>query len=133
MTIRFSMLLAFTLTLMGTNLSAETYKCELSRGGGWIAPVIFLLVDEQKGTAFVQDGITQSKKKGWFDARLTDVSDRRFTVKWQVKNLVSQSGQGTIADYNLTFIKRNKRANAQMQPRGYDNMFNSSGACAVVK
>ena len=65
-------LAAAALIFAANTAQAEIYECDFSRGGagGWNEPNIFIQVDESKGTAAVQDGITQSVKKGWYDAKV---------------------------------------------------------------
>ncbi|MCH2250042.1 MAG: hypothetical protein MK042_09620 [Cognatishimia sp.] len=128
-------LAAAALIFAANTAQAEIYECDFSRGGagGWIAPNIFIQVDESKGTAAVQDGITQSIKKGWYDAKLANSSDKKLTVTWRVENLKDRSGQNVKSDYRLVLIKTRMRANAHMVPRGYDNSFRSSGPCKIAK
>ncbi|NQY60634.1 hypothetical protein [Cognatishimia sp.] len=128
-------LTAVALSLAATAAQAEIYECDFSRGGsgGWIAPNIFIQVDEAKGTAAVQDAITHSIKKGWYDAKLANNSSKRMTVTWKVENLKDRSGQNVKSDYRLVLIKSKMRANAHMVPRGYDNSFRSSGPCKIAK
>ena len=128
-------LLGAVFAVFATTSSAEIYECDFKRGGsgGWIPLNVFLNVDEEANTASVQDAVTRSKKKGWYDGRISKANAKRLTVKWTVDGLKDTRGQNVVADYTLTIVRAKMRANAIMRPRSYDNTWQTAGNCKIVE
>lgn len=116
-------------------VQVEIYECDFFCGGvgGWIVFNIFIQVDESKGIVVVQDGIIQFVKKGWYDVKLVNRSDKKLMVIWWVENLKDCLGQNVKFDYCFVFIKNKMCVNVYMVLCGYDNFFCFLGLCKIVK
>lgn len=128
-------LTAGVLSLAATAAHAEIYECDFSRGGagGWVAPVIAVNVDLDSNSAQIVDGFTLQRQDGWFDAKLTSKTKKRFTVKWRLPRQKDRLNQNAHLDYRLTVLLPSLKANASMSPVGYDNNFNTHGTCKLVQ
>lgn len=126
-------ILAAALALLGSSAFAESYQCDFSKGGnrGWIAPVVLVELDADKGTASVMDGITRSKQDGWFPAKISADTKKRYTVSWTVRRLKSSTGQNVNGDFRLTVQKASLDGTISMLPHGYSNKFTNKGKCKL--
>jgi hypothetical protein len=128
-------LAAAAFTILATSTQAEIYECDFSRGGagGWVAPLIAVNVDLDSKSAMIVDGFTLQRQDGWFDAKLTSSTQKRFTVKWRLPRQKDRLNQDAHLDYRLTVFLPSLKANASMNPVGYDNNFQTHGKCKLVQ
>ena len=110
----------------------ETYKCAFNaeKAGYWVSEEIFLKVDESQDTVFVADALTKDKVDGWYPAKLTRVSSKRFNISWKLlsERDVKRQIIHTLR-YTLSFDRRNGKGFALMRPQGYSNEWRTQGEC----
>lgn len=71
--------------LLTGSASAEKYQCNFPPATFMLAPQVNVALDEKSsGSAVVLDGVIQQTYGGPIQARVTNNTDRRLTVKWKV-------------------------------------------------
>ena len=129
---------AFVAASVAASVNAETYTCTLkpdAHDRGWISKTIVVNVDDKTGEILVNDILIQTAYDKPIPAKLVVNTDKRLTVKWDVKGLKNDRHQ-TIPRwmYRLTILKaRGNKAIVKAQAAGYWGDLGASGKCRVSK
>ncbi len=124
--------------LFAGSAHAETYTCTLKPDGrdrGWISKTIVVNVNGTTGEILVNDILIQDAYDKPIPAELVINTDKRLTIKWDVKGLETERGN-KIARwmYRLTILKaRGNKAIVKAQAAGYFGSLGASGKCRVSK
>ncbi len=128
---------AIALMSLSSFASAAEFSCGMAKAGtgGWIRPVIQVKIDPSTNEAWVRDDLTNRSVQGWYDAKLKVNNDKRYTVTWTYKDLTKdkKNQSAPSLDYRLTIVKSTLKANATMDPRGFNNRWTGRGKCKQVK
>ncbi len=117
---------------------AKTYICKVKPDAhdlGWISKTIVVNVDDKTDEIFVNDILIQDAYDKPIPAKVVVNSDKRLTIKWEVKGLKNDRHQ-TIPRwiYRLTILKaRGNKAIVNAQAAGYYGALGASGKCRVSK
>ncbi len=129
---------AMAIGLFAGSVHAETYTCTIkpdAHDRGWISKTIVVNVNDTSGEILVNDILIQTAYDKPIPAKLVVNSDKRFTIKWDVKGLKNDRHQ-TIPRfmYRLTILKaRGNKAIVSAQAAGYFGSLGASGKCRVSK
>ncbi len=132
------MIFAFVAASVAASVNAETYTCTLkpdAHDRGWISKTIVVHIDDKTGEILVNDILIQDAYDRPIPAKLVVNTDKRLTVKWDVKGLKNDRHQ-TIPRwmYRLTILKaRGNKAIVKAQAAGYWGDLGASGKCRVSK
>jgi hypothetical protein len=135
MTRRFSgAFAAFTCALSGPALAA-TLECSIPQsaaGGGYITETYVFHHDPGDRTAVVSDSVILYFFDAPIEARITDDSDRKLVISWDVP-MSDRTGQQTRMVYRATYFRQNGQMTVRATPGGgYSNSFEGRGTCRAV-
>ncbi len=129
---------AMAIGLFAGSVHAETYTCTIkpdAHDRGWISKTIVVNVNGTTGEILVNDILIQDAYDKPIPAELVINTDKRLTIKWDVKGLETERGN-KIARwmYRLTILKaRGNKAIVKAQAAGYFGSLGASGKCRVSK
>lgn len=113
---------------------AQSIYCKISEVGeqhGYFGPDIAFLLDRGAGTLRVRDGIIVGiAKKEDLAAKVSEISDNRFTASWEV-DMTNASVQTIRMTYRATYRFGDQTVTIRAVPSGYDNEFMARGSCEV--
>jgi hypothetical protein len=129
---------ALAAALLAGSADAETYICKMKPDAhdyGWISKIIVINVNDTGDKVLVNDALVQAAYDKPISATIVVNSDKRLTIKWDVKGLKNDRHQ-TIPRfmYRLTILKaRGNKAIVKAQAAGYWGDLGASGKCRVSK
>lgn len=108
------------------------YECDMlgtEQGRGWISPKIAIVLPA-KGDVTVIDALTLTFAKGAAKATVLRDNNKRFIVKWTLKNVRADSGRSFAHfDYRVSISKATGKIELTAGPRTFDSGLRSSGTC----
>ncbi|HRK42002.1 MAG TPA: hypothetical protein PLH11_03065 [Gemmobacter sp.] len=108
------------------------YECTLPQtenGGGWIAPQMIFVVQEDE--AVVYDGVIHAKNGKPILAKVVENSDAKVAIRWEM-GMRDGSGNSFIMRYKATLMHNSKLVIVTARPAGYDNKLEERGRCELV-
>lgn len=108
------------------------YECTMPKtenGGGWIAPQMIFVVEEDE--AVVYDGVIHAFKGKPIPAKVVENSDAKIALRWEM-GMRDGSGNSFIMRYKATLMLNSKVVTVTARPAGYDNKLEERGTCAIV-
>lgn len=129
----FALSLGLGLTLAGmAHAKTPAYECTIPQtenGGGWIAPQVIFVVEEDE--AVVYDGVIHSQKGKPIAAKVVENSEAKIAIRWEM-GMRDGSGNSFIMRYKATMMHNSKIVTVTARPAGYDNKLEERGTCALV-
>lgn len=122
-------------TLFATSAGAETYICNvkpIGRDTGWISNTLAIDVNAATSDVLVNDAIILHFNKGPLKGRISAKSDKRLTVRWEVKSAKDDRNQSIARFmYRATIYKLTNKLTITANPGGYSNSIRGTGKCKI--
>ena len=124
----------FGLPALAASPKGVLYDCDITEKRDelfWIADKI-AIVAMDSGEVLVTDQVILTFNELPLKARVGRNTERKFNIRWTVKNIVNSSNQYTPAfEYSATLNKKNNRITVYASPDGYSDRFSGRGSCTL--
>ncbi len=111
------------------------YVCELTAHTrfGFIPPKMLIVMDREKGSAYVYDYMIAEVHGGPVRATMTQVSAHKYKLNWDLVGLEINNNTTTTTQSTVRFDMAAMKATLISYVGGYANTNRGSGKCEILK